>query len=93
MTEALELEVDYTPQSLIRLFEMAHEMAHEPARNRFRERRRRSAERATILLRRVPNYFEEAATIAKAGSLEASTSMRGSRHSESAISASRSRSR
>jgi hypothetical protein len=39
MTEALQMEVDHTPESLVR---------------------------------RVPNYFEDAATIARAGSLESS---------------------
>jgi hypothetical protein len=67
MTEALRLEVDYTPSSLVRLFERA---ARAPSRNPVRERSRRHARKETIVLLRVPNYFEDAATIARAGSLE-----------------------
>jgi hypothetical protein len=69
MTEALQMEVDYTPKSLVRLFERA---ARPPSRNPVRERSRRRACKDTIVLLRVPNYFEDAATIAKAGSLESS---------------------
>jgi hypothetical protein len=67
MTEALQMAVDYTPESLVRLFERA---AGPRSRNPLRERRTRRARRATIVLLRVPNYFEDAATIAEAGSLE-----------------------
>jgi hypothetical protein len=67
MTEALQMEVDHTPTSLVRLFERA---AHPPSRNPVRERSRRRARKETIVLLRVPNYFEDAATIARAGSLE-----------------------
>jgi hypothetical protein len=69
MTEALQLEAEYTPQSLVRLFEHA---ARRPSRNPARERSRRRARKETIVLLRVPNYFEDAATIARAGSLESS---------------------
>jgi hypothetical protein len=69
MTEALQMEVDYTPQSLVQLFEHA---ARPPSRNPVRERGRRRARKETIILLRVPNYFEDAATIARAGSLESS---------------------
>lgn len=69
MTEALQLEIDYSPQSLVRLFAHA---ARPPSRNPVLERGRRQARKQTIVLLRVPNYFEDAATIAKAGSLESS---------------------
>jgi hypothetical protein len=69
MTEALQMEVDHTPRSLVRLFERA---ARPPSRNPVRERSRRRARKDTIVLLRVPNYFEDAATIARAGSLESS---------------------
>ena len=67
MTEALQREVDHTPQSLVHLFERP---ARPPSRNPVRERSRRRACKETIVLLRVPNYFEDAATIARAGSLE-----------------------
>jgi hypothetical protein len=67
MTEALQMAVDYTPESLVRLFERA---ARPRSRNPMRERRTRRARRDTIVLLRVPNYFEDAAMIARAGSLE-----------------------
>ena len=62
-------EVDHTPQSLVHLFQRA---ARPPSRNPVRERSRRRACKETIALLRVPNYFEDAATIARAGSLESS---------------------
>jgi hypothetical protein len=37
-----------------------------------RDRRTRRARKDIIILLRVPNYFEDAATVAKAGSLESS---------------------
>jgi hypothetical protein len=67
MTEALRLAVDYTPEGLVRLFERA---ARPRSHNPMRERRTRRARRDTIVLLRVPNYFEDAAMIARAGSLE-----------------------
>lgn len=69
MTEALQMEVDHTPTSLVRLFERA---ARPSSRNPVLERSRRRARKETIVLLRVPNYFEDAATIARAGSLESS---------------------
>jgi hypothetical protein len=67
MTEALQMEVDYTAESLARLFERA---SRDPSWNPMREYRRKRAEKATVVLLRVPNYFEEAATIARVGTLE-----------------------
>jgi hypothetical protein len=67
MTEALQMAVDYTPEDLVRLFEQA---AHPRTGNPMRDRRTRRARKDIIILLRVPNYFEDAATIAKAGSLE-----------------------
>jgi hypothetical protein len=67
MTEALQMAVDFTPEGLVRLFERA---ARPRSRNPMRERRTRRARRDTIILLRVPNYFEDAAMIARAGSLE-----------------------
>jgi hypothetical protein len=67
MTEALQLEVKHTPKSLTRLFERA---AKDHSRHLIREHKRRQAERETIVLLRVPNYFEEAGTIAGIGNLE-----------------------
>jgi siroheme synthase len=69
MTEALQMEVDHTPESLVRLFERA---ARPPTRYPLLERSRRRARKETIILLRVPNYFEDAAMIARAGSLESS---------------------
>lgn len=67
MTEALMVEVGYTAEGLARLFSRASE---RPSTNPIKERRRlRDARRRTILLR-VPNYFEDAALIAKVGRLE-----------------------
>jgi hypothetical protein len=67
MTQALRMAVDYTPEGLVRLFERA---ARPRSANPIRERRTRRARKDTIILLRVPNYFEDAATIARAGSLE-----------------------
>jgi hypothetical protein len=59
MTQALQMEVDYTPESLVRLFERA---ARPRSSNPMRDRRIRRARKHTIILLRVPNYFEDAAT-------------------------------
>jgi hypothetical protein len=67
MTQALQMAVDYTPEGLVRLFERA---ARPRSGNPMRDRRTRRACKAIIILLRVRNYFEDAATIAKAGSLE-----------------------
>lgn len=67
MTEALQMAVDYTPEELVRLFERA---ARPRTGNPMYDLRTRRARKAIIILLRVPNYFEDAATIAKAGSLE-----------------------
>lgn len=67
IAEALQLEAAQTPESLVRLFTRARERSANP----FRERLRRRAQRATIVLLRVPNYFEEAALVAKEGGLRA----------------------
>jgi hypothetical protein len=67
MTEAFHLEVKYTPDSLTRLFDRA---AADRSRRPIREHRRRQAERETVILLRIPNYFEEAGTIARIGNLE-----------------------
>jgi hypothetical protein len=67
MTEALELEWHYQSQTLAALFERAGE---GPSRNPLKERRRRRAAQQTVVLLRVPNYFEDAATIADLGGLE-----------------------
>jgi hypothetical protein len=67
MTQALQMAADYTPEGLVRLFQRA---AHPRSANPMRNRRTRRARKDTIILLRVPNYFEDAATIAKAGSLE-----------------------
>lgn len=67
MTEALQMAVEYTPESLVRLFARA---ARPRSGNPVRDRQTRRARKDTIILLRVPNYFEDAATIAKAGSLE-----------------------
>jgi hypothetical protein len=67
MTEALQLEWQYRPETLAALFEHA---SSGRARNPFRERRRQQAAQQTVVLLRVPNYFEDAAMIAKAGGLD-----------------------
>jgi hypothetical protein len=67
MTEALHIELEYTAEALRALFRRA---GGPPSRNPLKERRRlREAKRRVVLLR-VPNYFEDAAFIAKAGGLE-----------------------
>jgi len=67
MTQALQMAVDHTPEGLVGLFERA---ARPRSGNPMRDRRTRRARKDTIILLRVPNYFDEAATIAQAGSLE-----------------------
>jgi hypothetical protein len=67
MTQALRMAVDHTPESLVSLFQRA---ARPRSGNPIHDRRTRRARKDTIILLRVPNYFEDAATIAKAGSLE-----------------------
>jgi hypothetical protein len=67
MTEALHIELEYSAEAMRRLFTRA---GHDPYRNPIKERRRlREAKRRVVLLR-VPNYFEDAAFIAKAGGIE-----------------------
>jgi hypothetical protein len=68
MTEALVRESDYTPTSLAALFARP---PIEPSHNPIREHRRALEDRDRVVLLRVPNYFEDAAMIAKAGGLEA----------------------
>jgi len=68
MTDALQMEVDYTPDSLLALFERA---AAKPSTDPVLEAERKTARKDRITLLRVPNYFEEAAAIQKVGSLEA----------------------
>ena len=67
MTESLQLELEYTAEALRALFRRA---GRDPSRNPIRERRRLREAKKRILLLRVPNYFEDAAFIAKAGGLE-----------------------
>jgi len=67
MTEALHIELEYSAEALRRLFTRA---GHDPYRNPFKERRRLREARRRVVLLRVPNYFEDAAFIAKAGGLE-----------------------
>jgi hypothetical protein len=68
MSEALIKEVDYTPKRLVRLMRRA---AAPETCNPLASRRKRRAEKAWVVLLRVPNYFEDVGTIAKAGTLEA----------------------
>lgn len=68
MTEALAREIEYSPAQLAKLFA---ERSGEPLSNPLKERRRRQRERERLVLLRVPNYFEDALMIAKAGGLEA----------------------
>ena len=68
MTDALQMEVGYTPDSLLALFERA---AANPSTDPVLEAERKTARKDRIILLRVPNYFEEAAAIQKVGSLEA----------------------
>jgi hypothetical protein len=68
MTEALHIELEYSADALRALFRRA--AVRDPLRNPAKERRRmRDAKRRVVLLR-VPNYFEDAGFIAKAGGLE-----------------------
>src|SRR5262245_11491004 len=67
MTEALEEEKDYRPDDLVELFKAAN---REPSWNLFKERRRKSAAKTTVLLLRVPNYFEDAGMVYRAGGLD-----------------------
>ncbi len=67
MMEALQMEADHTPESLLELFEWA---AKEPSDDPALEQKRKSARKNRNVLLRVPNYFEEAAAIQKVGSLE-----------------------
>src|SRR5438132_13803022 len=56
MSEALEREKDYRPADLVALFERA---GRKPTRNPFKEGQRRRAAKETVVLLRVPNYFED----------------------------------
>jgi hypothetical protein len=67
MTDALQLEYHHDPDSLLALFEMAA-LDFRP-RNALQRRRQLRAQREKVVLLRVPNYFEEAATIAEVGGL------------------------
>jgi len=69
MTEALRMECDYSPAELLGLFKFAN--AKTPADADARERQLR-AQKDRVILLRVPNYFEEAATIAEVGALKRS---------------------
>lgn len=69
MTEALQLEYRYDPDSLLNLFEVAGFDFHP--RNALERRRQLRAQQEKVILLRVPNYFEEAATIAEVGGLDA----------------------
>jgi hypothetical protein len=68
MTEALEIEKDYRPAQLVALFEKAN---RKPSGNPLRDRPRKQAAKKTVLLLRVPNYFEDAGMIYRAGGLDA----------------------
>jgi hypothetical protein len=70
ITEALQMEVGHTAESLARLF---NRYKRPRSSNPVVEYRRRRAERAAIVLLRIPNYFEEAGMIAKVGTLETAT--------------------
>jgi hypothetical protein len=67
MSEALELEKGLSSQALRRVFDDAE---RPRSRNPLRERRYAEAARQTVVLLRVPNYFEDAAMIARVGGLE-----------------------
>src|SRR5947207_7847244 len=67
MTEALEAEKDFRPQELVELFEKAN---RDPSWNPLRERTRKRAAKLTVLLLRVPNYFEDAGMVYRAGGLD-----------------------
>lgn len=67
MTEALHTELEYSAEGLRALFKRA---SRAPSRNPFKDRRRIREGKKRVVLLRVPNYFEDAAFIAKAGGLE-----------------------
>jgi hypothetical protein len=72
MTESLQLEYRHTPETLLELFEIAG-FDYEP-RNALQRRRQLRAQQEKVVLLRVPNYFEEAATIAEVGGLDSALS-------------------
>jgi hypothetical protein len=68
MTEALVREIDYAPDGLVRLTQRA---AGAHTCNPIARRRKKRAGKELTVLLRVPNYFEDVGTLAKAGTLEA----------------------
>jgi hypothetical protein len=67
MTEALQLELEYSAEELRDLFRTA---SKKRSHNPLRERKRIREAQLRVVLLRVPNYFEDAAFIAKAGGLD-----------------------
>jgi hypothetical protein len=69
MTEALQREKGLTPQELREIFDYAE---RPRSRNPFRERKYTRAARETVVLLRIPNYFEDAAMVTRVGGLDES---------------------
>jgi hypothetical protein len=69
MTEALQMEVNYTPEELAELFARVHAAKTNRKRNPVEERKRIQEAEAAIVLLRVPYYFEDFAVITSVGGL------------------------
>jgi hypothetical protein len=67
MVEALQEERRYTTKQLEKLFARAYAPL---SRNRFKEWAAKRAQTKTVVLLRIPNFFENLALIVKAGSLD-----------------------